>query len=318
MLRLLKYLGKREWIYAALTFVFTFVSVWLALTIPDYMSNITTLVQTGGAMEDILKAGGIMLLCCVGDAVCTIIVGYLSAVIGSSFGARLRGVIYRKITSFSMEEISQFSTSSLVIRSTNDVMQVLNVITMGLSSLLRAPMIAIWSIVKIVGKGRQEWLLVTIIAVCVAAVIIISNMVLVVPKFRIIQRLTDNLNRVARENLTGVRVVRAYNAEKYQEDKFGEANNVITKTHLFTGKVMAYMSPGMQFVMSCTSLAIYWVGAYIINNTPAIADRIGLFSNMVVFMQYAIQVIMAFMMLSFIFIMIPRAQVSGERIREVL
>ena len=317
MIKLIKTMTRKKWLYAFIVLVFVVVSVWCTLTLPDYMTKVTQLVETGGAMSDIWKYGGIMLACAVGDLCCTIIVGFFTSQISSLFAASTRDRLYRKITSFSMEEIGRFSTSSLLTRFTNDVQQVTMVIAMGLQAVLKAPIIAVWAFIKIMGKG-QQWLIVTGIAILILLAVLVSNLILVIPKFKRIQILTDNLNRVSRENLTGVRVVRAYNAEEYQEKKFDGANTALMKNHLFTGRVMAYLFPAIQFVMSGTSLAIYWVGAVIISNTADAMTRIAIFSELVTFMAYAVQIIMAFMMISMIFVMLPRAMVSAERINLVL
>ncbi|MBR2696578.1 MAG: ABC transporter ATP-binding protein [Parasporobacterium sp.] len=317
MIKLIKHMSAKQWLYAFIVLVFVVVSVWCTLTLPDYMTKVTQLVETGDAMSDVWKYGGIMLACAVGDLCCTIIVGFFTSQVSSMFAASTRDRLYKKIISFSMEEIGQFSTSSLLTRFTNDIQQVTMVIAMGLQAVLKAPIIAVWAFVKIMGKG-QQWLIVTGIAILILLAVLVSNLILVVPKFKRIQKLTDNLNRVARENLTGVRVVRAYNAEEYQEEKFDVANTALMKNHLFTGRIMAYLFPSIQFVMSGTSLAIYWVGAILIQRTADPAARIGIFSELVTFMAYAVQIIVAFMMISMIFVMLPRALVSAERINKVL
>lgn len=317
MAKLLKYMKPRQWFYVACVVFFVVISVWCTLTLPDYMTKVTQVVETGGAVSDVWKYGGVMLACAVGDLCCTILVGFFTAQVASRFAATLRDNMYRKVISFSMEEYSSFSTSSLLTRATNDVQQVTMVIGMGLQALLRAPIIAVWAFVKILGKGEQ-WLFITGIAIVILICVIGSNLILVIPKFKRIQKLTDNLNRVARENLTGVRVVRAYNAEEYQAEKFDGANTALMKNHLFTGRVMAYLFPSIQLVMSGTSLAIYWVGAYMIQNTAGAEGRIYIFSELVTFMAYAIQIIMAFMMISMIFILLPRAMVSADRINQIL
>ena len=284
---------------------------------PDYMTKITQLVETGGAMSEVWKYGLIMLGFALGDAVCMIVVGFCTARFAAFFSRNLRKEIYDKVVGFSMEEINNFSTSSLVTRSTNDINQIVMVITMGLQMILRAPIIAIWAVFKIADKGWQ-WILVTAIAVLVVLVTLVTVLSLVTPKFRMMQKLTDKLNLVTRENLTGVRVVRAYNAEHYQEEKFDGSNTEITNTHLYTGKRMAFLMPTMQFVMSMTSLCVYWIGAHMIMNSSNMMGKIDIFSKLVVFMAYAIQIIMAFMMVSMIFMFLPRAQVSAGRIEEVL
>ncbi|MDL2258076.1 ABC transporter ATP-binding protein/permease [Eubacteriales bacterium OttesenSCG-928-K08] len=317
MLKIFKYLNPKEWAQAGVSLLFIISQVWLDLKLPDYMSEITTLVQTqGSTMSDIWAAGGWMLLCAIGSVICSFIVGFFAAKIGASFSQRLRSMMFNKVESFSMDEINRFSTSSLITRSTNDVTQVQMLVTMSLQLVVKAPIMAVWAIFKISGKGF-EWTLATGVAVLVLIALVALVMIFVMPKFRKMQTLTDNLTRVTRENLLGLRVVRAYNAEAYQEKKFESANNELTDTNLFTNRAMAIMMPFMNMIMSGLSLAIYWIGAYLIDAALA-PERLMLFSNMVVFSQYAMQVIMAFMMLVMIFIMFPRASVSAKRINEVL
>lgn len=318
MVRILKYLRKREWLMICCSIIFIVTQVWLELRLPDYMSEITMLVQTAGsALGDILAAGGSMLLCALGSLVSAFVVGFFAAQIAAGLAQRLRSNVFGKVLSFSMEEIGGFSTASLITRSTNDITQVQMIIAIGMQALIKAPIMAAWAICKIAGKG-WEWTAATGCAVVVLMVMLTVIILFAMPKFKIIQRLTDNLNRVTRENLTGIRVVRAYNAEGYQEDKFAKANDDLTKTNLFANRVMAIMHPGMTFIMSSLTLAIYWLGAVLINNAGAVANKMVLFSNMIVFSSYAVQVIMAFMMLTIIFIMMPRASVSAKRILEVL
>lgn len=307
---------KREWMFASGLLFFVVCSVFLALKLPDYMTRVTQLVETGGAMSEVLKAGGIMLLCAVGDACCTVMVSFCASQVSSRFSTRVRDAVYTKVVGFSMEEIGRFSTASLITRSTNDITQVVILISQGMQALVRAPLIAVWAFIKILGKGWQ-WMIVVAIATLIVACTIISNMILVIPKFRLIQKLTDNLNKVARELLSGIRVVRAYNAEGYQENKYDKANVDLRDNHLYTGRIMAFMPPTINIVMSCTSLAIYWVGAHMIQGV-AIEARINLFSQLVTFMAYAVNIIMSFMMVAMIFIMLPRAMVAAGRLNEVL
>ncbi|MCU7192740.1 ABC transporter ATP-binding protein [Turicibacter sanguinis] len=312
-----KHLKKPEWGGMIVCLIFIVTQVWLDLKLPDYMSEITRLVQTeGSAMGDIWVQGSYMLFCALGSLISAVIVGFFAARIAATLSKRLRESLYTKVESFSMQEINQFSNASLITRSTNDITQVQMVFAMGLQVMIKAPILAVWAILKILGKNF-EWSLVTAGAVCVLLVMLSIILIFAVPKFKIIQGLTDNLNLVTRENLTGIRVVRAYNAENYQEEKFENANNILTRTHLFTGRIMAIMGPGMTLIMSGLSLAIYWIGAYLIEAADRM-DKIGLFSDMVVFSSYSIQVVMAFMMLTMIFIMLPRATVSAKRIMEVL
>lgn len=315
--QIFKFFKKREWMLMLVCLFFIVTQVWLDLKLPDYMSEITKLVQTDGSlMRDIWYQGGYMLLCALGSLISAIIVGFFAARIAAMLSRRLRESLYTKVASFSMQEINRFSTASLITRSTNDITQVQMVVAMGLQVMIKAPILATWAILKILGKNL-EWSLVTAGAVIVLLMMLSIILIFAVPKFKIIQGLTDNLNLVTRENLIGIRVVRAYNAEDYQEEKFENANDILTRTHLFTGRIMAIMGPGMTLIMSGLSLAIYWIGAYLIE-AAKMTDKIGLFSDMVVFSSYSIQVVMAFMMLTMIFIMLPRATVSANRIMEVL
>ena len=317
MIRIFRYLKPKEWLMALFSLIFVVAQVWLDLKSPDYMSEITMLVQTpGSAMSDIWLAGGKMLLCTLGSLAAAVIVGFFAARIAASFSKRLRSLLFNKVEAFSMEEINRFSTDSLITRSTNDITQVQMLITMGLMLIIKAPIMAVWAITKIAGKGF-EWSLTTGVAVALLVVMIGIIMVFVMPKFKKMQALTDNMNRVTRENLTGLRVVRAYNAEDYQEKKFEKANEELTGTQLYTGRAMAIMMPVMSMIMSGLSLAIYWIGAYLID-AAQMTDKLTLFSNMVVFSSYAMQVVMSFLMLVMIFIMLPRASVSAKRINEVL
>jgi len=317
MLRLLKRMKAAEWLQALVSLALIVTQVWLDLKLPDYMSEITMLTQTAGsAMSDIWLAGGKMLLCALGSVASSVFVGFFAARIAASFSQRLRSQLFTKVDSFSMEEINRFSTDSLITRSTNDITQVQMLITMGLQMIVKAPIMVIWAVTKIAGKGL-EWSLATGVTVLIMVVVISTMMTLVLPKFRKMQTLTDNLTRVTRENLTGLRVVRAYNAEPYQEQKFETANAELTATQLYTNRGMAVMMPVISALMSGLTLAIYWIGASLINNAGAM-DRLTLFSNMVVFSAYAMQVIMSFMMLVMIFVLWPRASVSAKRINEVL
>lgn len=317
MFKLLKRLSVIEWIMALISIVFIAVQVFLDLRLPDYMSEITTLVQTpGSSISDVWLSGGKMLLCALGSLATSIIVGYLAARIAAGFSKRLRYAVFNKVQSFSMGEISRFSTPSLITRSTNDITQVQTLIALGLQVMIKAPIMAGWAILKIAGKGWQ-WTTATGVAIAFLLVVVTVIITVALPRFRKIQTLTDNLNRIARENLTGLRVVRAYNAEDYQQKKFMVANTELTENHLFTGRIMAILMPCMTIIMNGLTLSVYWIGAALINSAP-MADKIGQFSNMVVFTSYAMQVVMAFMMLTMIFIMLPRASVSVRRINQVL
>lgn len=317
MLKLLKYLKKKDWLQVFCGLIFICAQVWLDLKLPDYMSEITTLVQTPDSpMSSIWAAGGKMLLCALGSLASSVIVGFFAARLAAAFSCRLRDGIYKKVESFSMEEIGNFSISSLITRSTNDITQIQMIIAMGMQVMIKAPIMAVWAILKISGKSWQ-WSFATGCAVIVLVLIVSVLMTFALPKFKVVQKMTDHLNLVTRENLTGVRVIRAYNAESYQEEKFEKANEQLTRTQLFTSRLMAIMMPGMTLVMNGLSLSIYWIGAYLINSA-AMTDRLSLFSDMVVYSSYAMQVVMAFMMLVMIFIMLPRATVSANRINEVL
>lgn len=317
MLKLLKNFTKREWLFAFGALVFIVLQVWLELTMPDYMSEITVLVQTeGSTMGEILAAGGKMLACALGSLAASAATAIFASKISANFSANLRGMLFDKVQSFSMEEIGHFSTASLITRSTNDITQVQMLIVMGLQVMIKAPIMAVWAICKIAGK-QAEWTISTAVAVVILLIVVGICVMLALPKFKKIQRITDDLNRITRENLSGLKVVRAYNAEEYQENKFEGANTELTDTMLFTQHTMAFMMPSIQLVMSGLSLAIYWIGAVLINNA-GMAARLTVFSDMMVFSQYAIQVVMSFMMLVMIFIMLPRASVAAKRICEVL
>ena len=316
MIKIFKYLKSEEWICMAVSVIFIVMQVWLDLKLPDYMSEITVLVQTkGSAMSEIWKAGGYMLLCALGSLVSSCVVGFFVARIAAGISKRLRSLVYDKVQSFSMEEINHFSTASLITRSTNDVVQVQMFISMGMQVMIKAPIMGVWAILKISGKEWQ-WSLATGIAILFILVILVFVALFALPRFRKIQGLTDNLNNVTRENLLGMRVVRAYNAEEYQEKKFEEANEELTHNNLVANRVMAIMNPGMSIAMNGLSLSIYWIGAYLINKA-ALTSKITIFSDMVVFTSYAMQVVMSFMMLTIIFIILPRAAVSAKRILEV-
>ena len=317
MIKILKFLTKKDWLFILCSFVFVVAQVYLDLKLPDYMSEITMLVQMPGSeMSEILNAGGYMLLCALGSLVASFIVGYFAARIASNLSWILRADVYDKIEGFSMAEINKFSTASLITRSTNDITQVQNIVAMGLQLIMKAPITAIWAIGKILGKG-WEWTTATGIALLTIILLIAIIMVFVVPRFKKVQGLTDKLNLVTRENLTGIRVVRAYNAEGYQNEKFENVNNEVTKNNLVINRSMGLMMPGMMFVLNILSLSIYLIGAYLINEA-SMENKITLFSDMIVFSSYSMQVIMAFIMLTMIFIMMPRASVSAKRILEVL
>ncbi len=317
MIKLLKRLDKKEKLFVLISIVFIVCQVWLDLRLPDYMSEITKLLQTSGTtVKQILSPGIKMIVCALGSLTSAIICGYFTAYVASSFGKKIRREVFTKVESFSMQEIKDFSTASLITRTTNDVSHVQHFIAMGMQLMIKAPILAIWAVTKIAGKNLT-WSMVTGCGVLFLLVMVSIIIIFAVPKFKIIQNLTDNLNRITRENLTGIRVIRAFNAEKYQENKFNYANSKLTDTNLFTNKVMMIISPGMHFIMQMLTLAIYFFGASMINNA-SLLDKIDLFSNMVVFSSYSMQVIMAFMMLSMLFVIYPRASVSAKRILEVL
>ena len=317
MLKLLKNFTKKEWFLIGISVTLIFIQVWLELKMPDYMSEITILVQTEGSkIQDILINGGYMLLCAFSSLLTSILVGYLIANISATFSLKTRKKIFDKVENLAMQEVKKFSTSSLITRTTNDITQVEMLVGMGLQLLIKAPITAVWAILKILIKSWQ-WSAVTGVAVVILLSVIGALTSIIMPKFKIVQKLIDKLNGVTRENLTGIRVVRAFNAEKYQENKFEEANNKLTNQQLFNQKAFAVLQPVMYLVMHCLTLSIYFIGAYLIKDS-LLAGKIALFGDMVVFSSYAMQVIMSFLMLAMIFMMLPRAQVSANRINEVL
>ena len=318
MTKIMKYLTKRQWVWIGICILFIVGQVWLDLKMPDYMSAITTLVQTeGSSMHAILIQGVYMLLCAFGSMMFSIIVGYFAAKTAAGLAQTLRGKVFDKTIGFSLEEIDRFSTASLINRSTNDITQIQNIIAMGLQMAVKAPIMAVWAVLKIAGKDYWQWTATTAVSVFILMIVLAIIIIFALPRFKKIQGLTDNLNRITREHLTGIRVVRAYNAEQYQENKFAKANNEVTETNMTANRVMALMSPTMTLISSGLTLVVYWFGAYIIE-AAGVTAKLGVFSDMVVFSNYAIQVIQAFMMLNMIFIMLPRAQVSARRICEVL
>ena len=317
MLKLLKNFRKKEWGLTFICLILVFVQVWLELKMPDYMSEITILVQSEGSqMGEILKNGGFMLACALGSLLSAIVTGYIASGISSTFSMNLRKKIFDKVENLAMQEVKQFSTSSLITRTTNDITQIEMLIAMGLQLLLKAPITAIWAITKILNKSWQ-WSAITAVGVAILLSVIAVLVVIVMPKFKIVQKLIDKINEVTRENLTGIRVVRAFNAEKYQMDKFENVNTKLTNQQLFNQKVFSVLSPVMYLVMYGITLAIYFAGAYLIKDALMV-DKLSLFGDMVVFSSYAMQVIMSFLMLAMIFMMLPRAQVSANRVNEVL
>ena len=317
MLKLLKDFTKKDYLIIFIAILLIVFQVWLDLKLPDYMSEITVLVQTEGSqMSEILEQGGYMLLCAGGSLVSAIIVGYLASLLSASFSRTLMKKLFEKVENFGMEEINKFSTSSLITRTTNDVTNIQMFISMGLQMLIKAPITAVWAVLKILNKSWQ-WSAVTGVAVLFLLVTVSILMFLVLPRFKRVQSLIDNINGLTRENLTGLRVVRAFNAEEYQQDKFEVGNKELTGTQLFNQRAMALISPVMYLIMNLVTLAIYVVGSHLID-AAGMADKITLFGNMVVFSSYAMQVIASFLMLAVIFIMYPRASVSADRIAEVL
>ncbi len=323
MLKLLRYLKRKEWLFFLLSLVFIAAQVWLDLKLPDYMSEITKLVETeGSAMNDIWTAGGMMLLCSLGSLASSVAVCFLASNIAAGFSKRLRSAMYYKVQSFSKNEIGRFSTPSLITRSTNDVMQVQMLIVMSMQVVIKAPLMAIWAITKIAGKAWQ-WSLATGIAIAIIMALMALILALTFPRFRRVQWLQDGLNRSARENLTGIRVVRAFNAEKYQHDKFQQSNTELMNNQLFANRAMTFITPIMSLSMNLLSMSIYWIGAILINSVAlngaeALAQRVDIFADMIVFMSYAMQMIMSFLMMAAVLVIAPRAFVAAGRINEVL
>lgn len=315
--KLFKNLTKKDIGFIGLSVIFIVGQVWLELMLPQYMAAITLLVQTpGNEMSQILSVGGLMLAAAFGSLILSMLVTVIIAKVSTNFAANLRELLFNKVLGLSMEDIGSFSTSSLITRSTNDITQIQVFLVMGLQMLIKSPIMATWAIIRISNK-HWIWSLSTAIAVLVLFLVIGISMKLAIPKFKLRQQFTDDLNRVTRENLTGISVVRAYNAESYQEEKFDQTNVALTNTNLFVNRVMAFMHPSINIVLNGLTLAIYWVGAFIIRDAQA-GQQLGLFSDMVVFSTYAMQVIMSLLMLVMIFAILPGAQVSGKRIAEVL
>ena len=317
MIKILKNLTKKEWGFTAICLGLIIIQVWLDLTLPEYMGDITELVQTPGSeMNEILGAGGRMLLLASGSLAVSVVIAGLAARISTNLASRLRTNLFKKVQSFTMQEINNFSIPSLITRTTNDITQVQMLVVIGLQILIKSPILAVWAIVKILDKGWQ-WSLATGIAVIALLVVSIVMIALAIPKFKQLQQQTDDLSRVSRENLTGLRVVRAYNAEGYQENKFAKANDAFTNTNLFSYRLMAALMPSVELIMNGLTLSVYWIGAVLISSA-AVMERLPIFSDMMVFSSYAIQLLMAFMMLVMVLILIPRASVSANRICEVL
>lgn len=317
MKKILNYLNTKEKGMALIGILFVVVQVWLELKMPEYMSGITLLVETPGSeINEILQNGRYMLLCALGSMAASIVTGYFAAKVSASLAQKLRSQMFRKVMGFYNEELGHFSTASLITRSTNDITQVQMLVAMGLQIITKTPIMMVWGITKII-RRQWQWSLTVAAAVLVISFVILLVAILVLPRFQIIQTLTDDLNRVARENLTGIRVIRAYNAEKFQQGKFDQVNTSLTNTNLFANRVTALLMPTMTLVTSGISLAIYWIGAYLLDGA-GLMERLDIFSDMVVFSQYAMQVIMAFAMMTVLFVMLPRVMVSVHRINEVL
>lgn len=317
MLKLLRNLGKKEIILAIISLILIIAQVWLDLKMPDYMSEITVLVQTEGSeMSEIIKNGAYMLSCALGSLISAVIVGFLASNISATFSMTVRKKIFDKVGNSAMHEVKSFSTSSLITRTTNDITQIQMLVAMGMQLMIKAPITAIWAITKILNKSWQ-WSAITAVGICILLGVIAILMVIVMPRFKKVQKLIDKINGVTRENLTGIRVVRAFNAEEYQENKFEDVNDKLTNMQLFNQKAFSVLSPVMYLVMYFLTLAIYFVGASLIKDA-LMADKIALFGDMVVFSSYAMQIIISFLMLAMIFMMLPRAEVSAERINEVL
>ena len=317
MKHIVKHFPKQSWLYVLLNAVCILVQVFLELKMPDYMSDITELiVQPEPDMKEIWLAGSKMLFCAIAALILAAAIHMIAAKVAADYSWCVRAKLYDKVESFSLEQMNRFSTASLITRSTNDITQVQNIIVFGMMAIIKAPVMSIWAISKIADKNIQ-WTITTAAAVGIVCVVLIICYVCALPKFKRIQGLTDNINRISRENLTGLRVIRAYNAEDYQEDKFEKANEEITTNNLTAHRIMAIMGPTMMIVMNGIAIVIYWLGAYIIDGAK-LMEKATIFSEMVVFSQYAMQVLISFMVLNMIFIMAPRAIVAAKRINEVI
>ncbi len=316
MTKIFKNLNKKDYFLMPIIILLIVLQVYLELRIPEYMTQITTLVKTSGTINEILTQGIYMTLCAFLSLISSVIVGYIVANITANFSLNVRRKLFTKVNDFSLEEIKKFSTSSLITRTTNDVTNLEMLLSMGLQLLIKAPITAIWAIKKILGKNFT-WSVVTGSAVLVLIIMIIVLVILVLPKFKLVQKLIDKINGLTRENLKGIRVIRAFNAEEFHENKFERQNKKLTDIQIFNQKVMSITSPVMYLIMNGVSLAIYFTGAYMLDSA-LFAEKIDLFSNMVVFTSYAMQVISSFLMLAIIFIMYPRASISADRINEVL
>jgi ATP-binding cassette, subfamily B, multidrug efflux pump len=318
MFSLIKRLNYKDYLLIILSTIFIVLSVYLDLKLPEYMSEITKIITNPNPNQSLLwQNGGYMLLCALGSAVISVLIGFIFSKMAASISLRLREDIYDKVQSFSMEEMNKFSTASLITRSTNDITQIQNIFSTGLQFFIKAPILGVWAVIKILGKS-YEWSIATAVSVGVLFLTIIIIGSLILPRFKKVQKLTDDLNNLARENLTGVRVIRAFNAENYQEDKFDRTNTELTKNTLFNHRVIQVMSPMMNLVLNVLNITIYFIGAFLINNASGFNDKLVLFSDMIIFSSYAMQVVMAFIMITMVFILLPRASVSATRINEVL
>ncbi len=317
MLKVLKYLDGKQRLSVALCLTLIIVQVWLDLKLPDYMSAITTLVETeGSSMSDILAQGSGMLFCALGSMASSFAVGYFAARVAAGLARTLRGLVFDQVIELSKGDVEHFSTSSLINRTTNDITQIQTLVAMGLQAIIKAPILAVWAVCKIAGKG-WEWSTATAVAVFVVIIMLAATLIFAVPRFRRVQGITDKINRLTREHLSGIRPVHAYNAEQWEQKRFAGANDEITDVNLVANRVMAIMNPGMTFVTSMLTMVVYWIGAYLIQASE-ISLRLSVFSDMVVFSNYAIQVILAFILLNMVFILLPRAQVAAGRVCEVI
>ena len=317
MIRIFSNLKLKDWLLILVIIGLIYAQVWLDLKMPDYMSEITKLVQTEGSqMNDIISNGGMMLLCAFLSLLDAVVVGFCTALLSANLSMNIRERLFNKVENLSMAEVKKFSTSSLITRTTNDITQIQMFAAMGLQLLIKAPLMSVLAILKILDKN-MEWTILTGVAVGILLLTVIILTLIVIPKFKVVQKLTDKLNGVTRENINGIRVIRAFNAEDYQENKFNDVNEDLTKKQLFNQRTFSVLMPVMNLVLFGLTLAIYYVGAVIINDA-AIGEKVGIFGDMIVFSSYAMQVIASFLMLAFIFMILPRASVSANRINEVL
>ena len=316
MFKLLKKLKKIDWVLLGISVILIVASVYVDLLIPDYMKEITTIISESGEVKSVVLTGLKMLGCCLGGTALTILSGFITSFVSSDLSYNVRKELFDHVIDLDSQTVDNFQTSSLITRTTNDITQIQMFMSMGLTMLIKSPVLAVWAILKIVNKSFQLSL-VTLVAVILVLTMIITITSLVLPRFRKVQKLTDEVNKVARENLTGLKVVRAFNAEKYEEEKFDKVNTELVNTQLFNRTCFSFLNPGLTLIMSTLSLAIYWIGAYLINKA-GLLDKANLFSDVIVFGSYAIYVIQAFMFLAMVFMILPNAKVSANRINEVL